>query len=432
MENLGFRNLLWFIGVVEEFYDEQTGYSGDPLGLFRSKVRCFGFHPFRKDDPNLGDQEAMPTKDLPWAVPIMNNEFYAPPKSGDWVFGFFVDGRDAQHPMLLGILPGINTYLPPNPSDNVDSDKRYIYNPVEYWKPSTPKVARGEDLDKSQVFDQVVMQTQNVESASGKKWDQPPPAYNTRYPNNRVLESRSGHLIEIDDTPGAERVHIFHKNGSKIEMDNAGTTVYKTVGSNYRIIDENEFVNIDGKQDVTVSGNQYVYIKGNCNLKVDGDYTTNVHGNYTLNVAGKVNYNIGENVDIRAAKIALETYAENINIFSNKKLKMLAKTEMTMTANNVFVYSNSEIHQKATGNLFITSDDYVNINGNQVAVEGGRIDLNPDSFSVAKASKGESAIETEIQDEPITRKIVSINDAESIRGISILDIDENFTDSDIA
>ena len=42
------------------------------------------------------------------------------------------------------------------------------------------------------------------------------------YPFNHVYESESGHVIEIDDTPDYERINVFHKSGSRIEINNKG------------------------------------------------------------------------------------------------------------------------------------------------------------------------------------------------------------------
>lgn len=35
------------------------------------------------------------------------------------------------------------------------------------------------------------------------------------YPKNNVFATPSGHVLEFDDTPGAERIRIFHKSGSQ-------------------------------------------------------------------------------------------------------------------------------------------------------------------------------------------------------------------------
>ena len=38
---------------------------------------------------------------------ILKNFTFASPRVGDWVLGFFMDGEQAQMPIMLGILPGL-------------------------------------------------------------------------------------------------------------------------------------------------------------------------------------------------------------------------------------------------------------------------------------------------------------------------------------
>jgi hypothetical protein len=52
----------------------------------------------------------LPTKDLPWALPIYpinNSKSFSAPRLGDWIVGFFMDGESAQAPVMMGVLPGI-------------------------------------------------------------------------------------------------------------------------------------------------------------------------------------------------------------------------------------------------------------------------------------------------------------------------------------
>ena len=46
-------------------------------------------------------------------------------------------------------------------------------------------------------------------------------------PTNKVYKSNAGHLIEIDNTSGSERVQITHKSGSHILMKSDGTIEIK-------------------------------------------------------------------------------------------------------------------------------------------------------------------------------------------------------------
>jgi hypothetical protein len=97
----------YFFGVVVD--------KDDPTNNGRVRVRCLGVHP---EDPrlplDLNDKEELDyveDQDLPWAW-VINGTFgklECIPDEGTWVLGFFADGRDAQHPMILGSIPGSNT-----------------------------------------------------------------------------------------------------------------------------------------------------------------------------------------------------------------------------------------------------------------------------------------------------------------------------------
>lgn len=92
---LPFQNIMPFIGVVQHHRDDEALVG-------RCKVRCFGIHP-------PADDENVPTDLLPWAIvlsPGMGRIHSPDPKPGEWVFGFFLDGRDAQFPLVLGVIPG--------------------------------------------------------------------------------------------------------------------------------------------------------------------------------------------------------------------------------------------------------------------------------------------------------------------------------------
>ena len=88
---------IWWIGVVEDRMDpEKSG---------RVRVRIYGYH--------TDEKELLPTKDLPWAVPItpitsaaISGIGSAPlgPVEGTWVIGFFLDGADMQQPAIFGTI----------------------------------------------------------------------------------------------------------------------------------------------------------------------------------------------------------------------------------------------------------------------------------------------------------------------------------------
>ena len=91
---MGVDGFYWWLGVVEN--------RNDPLKIGRVQVRIFGWH--------TPDLKLIPSKDLPWAHPILpgnNCDDFKTPKEGAYIFGFFFDGPSGQFPGYLGMMPGI-------------------------------------------------------------------------------------------------------------------------------------------------------------------------------------------------------------------------------------------------------------------------------------------------------------------------------------
>jgi len=130
------QNTIW-TGVVED--------TDDPLHLGRCKVRIFGVH--------TDLLTAVPTKDLPWAMPLnsVNTRSFATPLEGDYVMGFFQDGISSQVPIILGITPSIPAKIVNTTRGFSSQSKKPIKKDLpnnlkanEINMPSTPPGARGD------------------------------------------------------------------------------------------------------------------------------------------------------------------------------------------------------------------------------------------------------------------------------------------------
>jgi hypothetical protein len=104
------------------------------------------------------------------------------------------------------------------------------------------------------------LKTQNRIKGEGATVIEPASKYKARYPFNNTMTTRSGHILEFDDTPGSERVQIFHKSGSYIEILPDGTIVTKSVKDHIQLA----FGNISifnqgdekGGKDIEITSNQ--------------------------------------------------------------------------------------------------------------------------------------------------------------------------------
>jgi type I restriction enzyme S subunit len=73
----------------------------------------------------------------------------------------------------------------------------------------------------------------------------------------------------MDDTFGAERIHLAHRNGSFQEWFPDGDKVEKITKDNYQIVMGDDRIYIMGKCLVTVQGDAEIYVKENAYLLVD-------------------------------------------------------------------------------------------------------------------------------------------------------------------
>jgi hypothetical protein len=124
----GLSQSVRWIGVVED--------NRDPSQLGRCKIRIVGWH---SDDKNLA-----PTDCLPWAQAQFSPgiKSFTAPKINEWVTGYFLDGKMAQHPVYDGVLPGVNFTLPPVlVTDTPLPPDGIIVEEVD--TPSTNRLARG-------------------------------------------------------------------------------------------------------------------------------------------------------------------------------------------------------------------------------------------------------------------------------------------------
>lgn len=85
-----------WVGVIENSHDDLK------IGMY--KVRIIGLH---SPDTNL-----VPMENLPWAhavVPLSQGNTTSIAREGEWVVGYFLDPETLQYPIIVGILPGIQS-----------------------------------------------------------------------------------------------------------------------------------------------------------------------------------------------------------------------------------------------------------------------------------------------------------------------------------
>ena len=303
------KDFTWFVGIVED--------REDPLYLGRVRVRCFGWH--------TQDKSLIPTDKLPWASTIQPVTAPATVPSGlvenTWVFGFFMDGDRAQRPMIMGLIPG------------------YTFDPVS--ETDLPRGGRKEPDYESELLTQRKADRKTgvvIDPNTGATWDEPEDPDDTDYPYTQVVDTESGPYYIFSPLG---RYAMYTPSGSYIELDSNGQYTVKITTDKYKLVANNENIDVGGDVNLTVGGN--------VNWNISGDVTWNVAGNITENVGGNVTENITGNETVSVGGNVSETVGGNVteDISGNQ----------TITA--------SAIGHNAT-TYTIDSDGAVNITGSTV------------------------------------------------------------------
>ena len=149
VNSIGRDGFIWWIGQVahKDSWREVNkaislrGYKGN-----RVKVRIVGYHPF--DD----EGNELPDEDLPWA------EVLADPYTGngqgglsetlnlvggEMAIGFFLDGEDAQQPMIMNLFPKYDNVINTFKGSQIKSRKSSGFQPFEAYTRPRPGQPEG-------------------------------------------------------------------------------------------------------------------------------------------------------------------------------------------------------------------------------------------------------------------------------------------------
>jgi len=308
---IDYNKFQWHFGVVENRHD--------PFKLGRIQVRFYGVH-----SEDLSD---VATADLPWAT-LINSPNNASTSGvggpttgiveGAWVIGFFADQTKYQKPFILGTIPGI-PFEEPDFSKGF-SDPKQLYPRLtantglnelkesdlsrlsrsafaeEHLSLKKKRASRIEKIPTAKAPEVTIQDNKASASYENITWDEPHPRghdgtlegflYPNQYPYNHVYESETGHVKEVDDNIGNERLHDYHKSGTFTEIQPDGSKVHKIVGSDYDITVKDRNVQIGGNLNITVLGDAKLLIRGDKYEEIDGNYFLTVRKDMITKIQG--------------------------------------------------------------------------------------------------------------------------------------------------
>ncbi len=382
------NNNTYWVGIVEKRDDDKR--------IGRCKVRIFDHHTASKTE--------LPTDALPWAYALepLSGSLYSTPIEGETVFGVFLDGEARQQPLMLGRLPSqaqrtINHpegegFRDARTESELAASPRQLYSEFQYStdgsgatafeydaafpypaygssKGSTPFLADARNAIPQQLSPSIKAQQAAMTrfvTAKGQTWFELPSKYAAVYPFNKVFESESLHVFELDDTPSAERVRLMHRSGSGVEWSPDGSRVEKIVQDAYTIVLKDSKIGIYGASDITVHGDATLMVKGNriehidgdYHLSVEGDMKTIIKGSHTSRTDGSSKHKVsGDFVVNSAENVVLKGSKLHLNPGSGADVDELSDFDLPAVPADSTSFANQDRIRTQTGSETAPQDD---------------------------------------------------------------------------
>lgn len=365
-------NFHWWEGVVED--------NLDPTGAGRCKVRVVGH--------NTPLKQEVSSVELPWAYPVMplNNPHgkVVALKPGTRVMGFFRDGSSGQDLVMMGTIntgyggaTGFDEEQEPVDAVNLSEpvprigdigfvddregaggpienqpqktlvtveDGKFVHENISDYGPlvvneiNTPRLARG--ITQETITDAHTQALTSVLKTDATEIPEPANPYAAKYPFNAVEESDSGHLKEVDDTPGAERIKETHRTGTFYEIHPDGSKVTKVVKDDFSVTIGDKGVKVEGICAVHVVGQADFYCESDIKIKTDMNATVDVAENATVNVDNDMYAVVKNDMSARVKRDALIAAEGNADLIAGGSMSIQAGGEIlfkdsTATASNV-------------------------------------------------------------------------------------------------
>jgi hypothetical protein len=245
------NQLLWWYGYVVDI--------NDPLQMGRVRVKVRNVY------------DSIPDDKLPWA-PVMGSSInyqgvgdFTPVEVMTEVIGFFADGDSKKRPVVMASMHNIPE--------------------LDEARHSVSALARG---------------TQILDKQPLSNSPEPPSPYAAEYPYNRTITTRAGHAIELDDTPENERVHIYHKSGTYIEINSEGRIVIKSKDSSFEVVEKDKHLQVNGNLNVRVKGDMNALVEGKTAFTSKGDIDFITGGRMLLKAVGGVKVETSADMTIKA------------------------------------------------------------------------------------------------------------------------------------
>ena len=207
------------------------------------------------------------------------------------------------------------------------------------------------------------------DAIAGNEYNNPSPKKLSQYPYNQVFETAGGHILELDDTLGNERILLRHQSGAGIEITPDGTVKISSTSDTH--------IMTGADQHIVVEANAHMTYQGDLNVDVAGDYNLTC-GNFNQLIKGDLTQQVDQAKRVTVESNFGETVkGEYSTTIAKSKAEMVLGGQTTAVKGEFELAVDGDMGLFASGSQRITAEvgqrltsDNTNIVANDISVFG--------------------------------------------------------------
>lgn len=231
------------------------------------------------------------------------------------------------------------------------------------------------------------------------------------YPNYWTHKTRSGHVLMMDDSKGAENITIQHRGGSMIQMSPDGKVQIRTQNGRYDITFGENRMYVTGAQDITIDGAASLTCKKEYNVTAKKmNITTEEDVNL---VCRNFNVNATQKIDMQAESLTAKL-KKNVGILAQGVMALFSKGGFSSGSSSdsaIFVGQKSVAVGANEGNLMMKSAAKMSLlskSALSVRADGGKMSVSA-SGDVAIDADGQLKMQNGASEAPDDAKSVTVS-----------------------
>ena len=197
---IGKDGFSWWIGMVakKDTWEKGSQFSNQGDWAARCKVRIVGYHSF--------DGDILADDDLPWAQIMLDPSFGSIQggiggtinlKGGETCFGFFLDGDDAQQPVVIGLLHRSDGVKNLQTEDVVKKEKSSRFKPFTGHPGNSPQTTQRNKRGEKEIDQNATTEERNTQSAETTPLPQDQLNQSFTYKPSEGIFDKNNNLVDI-------------------------------------------------------------------------------------------------------------------------------------------------------------------------------------------------------------------------------------------